>query len=60
MSFSADTTIRTLSKLYLWAAQLLPDILVNTKAKNDAYRRPKAKNANKRDIFRFMTRLCKT
>jgi hypothetical protein len=43
MSFSADTTIRTLSKLYLWAAQLLPDILVKTKAKNDASRRPKAK-----------------
>jgi hypothetical protein len=44
MSFSADTTIRTLSKLYLWAAQLLPDILVKTKAKN----------ANKRNIQVFI------
>jgi hypothetical protein len=30
MSFLADTTIRTLFRLYLWAAQLLPDILVKT------------------------------
>jgi hypothetical protein len=30
MSCLADTTIRTLFRLYLWTAQLLPDILVNT------------------------------
>jgi hypothetical protein len=28
MSFLADTTITTLPRLYLWAAQLLHDILV--------------------------------
>jgi hypothetical protein len=30
MSFLADTTITTLPRLYLWAAQLLPDILIKT------------------------------
>jgi hypothetical protein len=30
MLFLADTTITTLPRLYLWAAQLLPDILIKT------------------------------
>jgi hypothetical protein len=30
MSFLADTTITTLPRIYLWAAQLLHDILVKT------------------------------
>jgi hypothetical protein len=44
VKFFVDTTIRTLPRLYLWAAQLLPDILVKTKAKN----------ANKRNIQVFI------
>ena len=38
MSFLSDATVRVLLRLYLWAAQLLPDILIKTNEYLVSYR----------------------